>query len=123
MIRGSGTASLHSSSWCHFVFNKRFAGVTNKQEEEIIMNKPIKNATELKPIVEKAVKALYGQVMENIKILKADRFPLFREPKQGWLVHAEFNDDKFEYAIQMDIQIADGRITRSVELHRTALHQ
>jgi len=87
------------------------------------MNKPIKNATELKPIVEKAVKALYGQVMENIKILKADRFPLFREPKQGWLVHAEFNDDKFEYAIQMDIQIADGRITRSVELHRTALHQ
>jgi hypothetical protein len=97
--------------------------VTNKQEEEIIMNKPIKNATELKPIVEKAVKALYGQVMENIKILKADRFPLFREPKQGWLVHAEFNDDKFEYAIQMDIQIADGRITRSVELHRTALHQ
>jgi len=87
------------------------------------MNKPVKNATELKPIVEKAVKALYGQVMENIKILKADRFPLFREPKQGWLVHAEFNDDKYEYAIQMDIQIADGRITRSVELHRTSLHQ
>jgi hypothetical protein len=87
------------------------------------VNKPIKNATELKPIVEKAVKALYGQVMENIKILKADRFPLFREPKQGWLVHAEFNDDKYEYAIQMDIQIADGRITRSVELHRTPLHQ
>ncbi len=87
------------------------------------MNKPVKNATELKPIVEKAVKALYGQVMENIKILKADQFPLFRESKQGWLVHAEFNDDKYEYAVQIDVQMADGRITRSVELHRTLLQK
>ena len=82
------------------------------------MRKSINDVTELKPIVEKAVKALYGEPMQNIKILKADRFPLFREPKEGWLVHAEFNNDKYEYAIQMDIQIADGRITRAVELHR-----
>ena len=87
------------------------------------MGKPVKDATDLKPTIEKAVKALYGQPMENIKILKADRFPLFREPKEGWLVHAEFNDDKYEYAVQMDIQMADGRITRSVELHRTLLQQ
>jgi len=87
------------------------------------MNKPIKNATELKPIVEKAVKALYGQAMQNIKILKADQVPLFKEPKQGWLVHAEFNDDKYEYSIQMDIQMADRRITRSVELHRILLQK
>ena len=45
------------------------------------MSKPIMNATELMPIVEKAVKALYGQAMQNIKILKADRFPLYKEPK------------------------------------------
>ena len=82
------------------------------------MNKPVSNATELMPIVEKAVRALYGKAMQNIKILKADRFPLFREPKQGWLVHAEFNDDKYEYSVQMDVQMADGRITRAVELHR-----
>jgi len=87
------------------------------------MNNPVKNATELKPIVEKAVKALYGQNMQNIKILKADQFPLFKEPKQGWLVHAEFNDDRYEYAVQMDVQMADGRITRSVELHRTPLRK
>jgi len=87
------------------------------------MSKPVKNATELKPIVEKAVKALYGQTMQNVKILKADRFPLFREPKEGWLVHAEFNDDKYEYAIQVDVQMADGRITRSVELHRLPLQK
>jgi len=87
------------------------------------MNKVVKNATELMPIVEKAVKALYGQAMQNIKILKADRFPLFKEPKEGWLVHAEFNDDKYEYSVQMDVQMADGRITRSVELHRLPLQK
>ncbi len=83
------------------------------------MDNPVKDATQLRPLVEKAVKGLYGQQMQNVKVMKADRFPLFREPKLSWLVHAEFNDDKYEYAVQMDVQIADGRITRSVELHRS----
>jgi len=87
------------------------------------MDKPINNATELKPIVEKAVKALYGEAMRNIKIRKADRFPFFREPKEGWLVHVEFDDDKYEYSVQMDVQMADGRITRSVELRREPLQK
>ena len=87
------------------------------------MNKAVNNATELKPVVERAVKALYGGTMQNVKILKADQFPLFKEPKQGWLVHAEFNDDKYEYSIQMDIQMADGRVTRAVELHRVPAQQ
>jgi len=82
------------------------------------MGKPVNNATELKPVVEKAIKALYGGAMQNIKILKAERFPLFKEPKQGWLVHAEFDDDEYEYSVQMDVQMVDGRITRAVELHR-----
>lgn len=87
------------------------------------MNKPIEDATELKPRIEKTIKALYGQAMQNIKILRADQFPLFKEPKQGWLVHAEFNDDRYEYSIQMDIQLSDGRVTRSVELHRVPLQK
>ena len=48
------------------------------------MDKLVRDATQLKPIVERTVKALYGQAMQNIKILKADRFPLFKEPKEGW---------------------------------------
>ena len=87
------------------------------------MSRPVKDATELMPMVEKAVKALYGEAMQNIKILKADPFPFFKEPKQGWLVHTEFKDDKYEYAVQMDVQMTDGGITRSVELHRTPLQQ
>ena len=85
------------------------------------MSKTVRNATELMPVIERAVKALYGQAMQNTKILKAERFPLFKEPKEGWLVHVEFNDDKFDYSVQMDVQMADGRITRAVELHRTPL--
>lgn len=87
------------------------------------MDKPVNNATQLKPIVEKAIKVLYGSAMQNIKILKADRFPLFGEPKEGWMVHSEFNDDKYEYSVQMDVQMADGRITRAVELHRASLNK
>jgi hypothetical protein len=87
------------------------------------MDKPVSNATELKPIVEEAVKALYGEAMKNIKILKADRFPLFKEPKQGWLIHTEFNDDKYEYSVHLDVQMADGRVTRVLELHRAPIQK
>ena len=83
------------------------------------MPNPINNATQLKPIVIRSIKALYGQSMQNVTILKAERFPLFKEPKQGWLVHAEFNDDRFEYSVQLDVQMEDGSITRAVEMHRT----
>ncbi len=85
------------------------------------MSNTISNATKLMPIVEKAVRALYGKTVQNIRIMKAEQFPLFKEPKQGWLVHTEFDDEKYDYSVQMDVQMADGRITRSVELHRVPL--
>jgi hypothetical protein len=85
------------------------------------VDKSIDNAVELKPVVEKAVRALYNPSMQNIRIQKAEQTPLFKEPKLGWLVHTEFNDDNYEYAVQMDIQMCDGRITRSVELNRVPL--
>ncbi|MFC2069122.1 hypothetical protein ACFLTP_08990 [Chloroflexota bacterium] len=85
------------------------------------MRKPVMSATELRPIVEKAIIGLYGQAMKNIKIMKAERFPHFKEPKYSWMVHTEFNDDEFEYTVQMDVQIADARITRSVELLRASI--
>lgn len=87
------------------------------------MGKQLKDATQLMPVVKRAVKALYGEGMKDVKLLKADMFPLFREPKQGWLVHTEFSDEKFEYAVQMDINMSDGQITRSVELHRNPLKE
>ena len=82
------------------------------------MTKSIDNATMLLPVVKKAVKALYGPNMEDIRILKADQFPLFHDPKQGWLVHTDFHDSCYEYSVQLEVQMVDGRITRSLELHR-----
>ncbi|HAS05062.1 MAG TPA: hypothetical protein DCR71_04860 [Dehalococcoidia bacterium] len=87
------------------------------------MLKPIKDATQLKPVVLRAVKALYGQHTENITILKAELFPLFREPKQGWMTHVEFNDDRFVFNVQLDVQMDDGTITRVVELNRNPLQK
>ena len=82
------------------------------------MDKPVSNATELKPIVEKAVKALYGEAMQNIKILIIVEFrvnepALFRLPKQRKPIG-------FEY---LDVQMADGRVTRAVELHRAPIQK
>ena len=87
------------------------------------MSKSIKNETDLRPIVNEAVKALYGQEMQNVKILKANRLPLFKEPKQSWLVDIEFNDDRYEYTIQIDVHVADGRLTRSIEMYRSPLQK
>lgn len=85
------------------------------------MNKPLTNATQLMPVARRAVKALYGANIQGIRILKADQFPLFHQPKEGWMVHLEFNDGIYEYSVQMDIQMEDARITRTLELHRKPL--
>ena len=87
------------------------------------MNKTVSDATKLMPIVERAAKALYGRAVQNVRIMKAEQFPLFKEPKQGWLVHVEFDDEQYDYSVQLDIQMADGRITRSVEMQRMPLKQ
>jgi len=76
---------------------------------------------ELKPMVVRAVTALYGQAIRNIKIQKVDQFPLFLKIKEGWRVNVEFGDDKYQYSVQMDVQMADGRITRSIEMRREPL--
>lgn len=84
------------------------------------MSTPVKDVTELKPIVEKMVRLLYGESVDNIEIVKPNH-PLFSEPKQGWLVYVRFNGDRYEYMVQMYIHKAYGRITRSLELYRTPL--
>jgi hypothetical protein len=33
-------------------------------------------------------------------------------------VHTEFNDGRYDYSVQLEVQMADGRITRSLELNR-----
>ena len=82
------------------------------------MKKKVDTEIKVTPIVEKAVKILYGQAVHNIKILEFEQLPLFRKPKHSWLVNVDFNDDQYEYSVQMDVQMSDGQITRVHELHR-----
>jgi hypothetical protein len=82
------------------------------------MKNPVHDETQLKPIVVSAVRLFYGGRVKNIEMIKTGKFPLFRTPKQGWLVDVKFNDDVYEYHIQIDVQMADGRITRTHELYR-----
>jgi len=99
-----------------------FCGLYNcigkKDDGGTIMKNPIHDVTQLKPVATKAVQSFYGEAVKNIEMIKAEKFPLFRTPKQGWLVEMEFNDDVYEYHIQIDVQMADGRITRTHELYR-----
>ncbi len=82
------------------------------------MKNSVHDVTQLKPIVEEAVRLFYGGAVKNIEMIMTQKFPLFRTPKQGWLVDMKFNDDVNEYHVQIDVQMADGRITRTHELYR-----
>jgi hypothetical protein len=39
------------------------------------------------------------------------------------MTHVEFNDDRFVFNIQLDVQMDDGTITRVVELNRNPLQK
>ena len=82
------------------------------------MKNKVDTETKIIPIIEKAVTVLYGRATRNIRILGVEHIPLFRKPKHSWLVNVDFNDDQYEYSIQMDVQMSDGQITRVHELHR-----
>ena len=47
------------------------------------MGKPVNNATTLKPIVEKAVKALYGQAMQNVRYSKPNGSPCLKNQNKA----------------------------------------
>jgi len=84
------------------------------------MSKPIDSEAQLGPVVARAVKAFYGD-MQDVHIVKVDRLPLFHQPKEGWMVHVKFHDNTHSYSVQIDVRMADGSITRSVELGRRPL--
>lgn len=74
----------------------------------------IKDVTELKPIAEKTMKALYGEGIRNMRIRRAEQYPIFGS-KEWWYSEVEFEDDEFKYLIRMHIQMADGKVTETKE--------
>lgn len=77
----------------------------------------IEDVKDLRPIVEETVKTLYGENTQNIKIRKADQYPIFGA-LEWWKVEAEFEDDKFKYLVEVKIQMEDGKVTRHEEKER-----
>ena len=82
------------------------------------MSYPLKNTSQLQPIVRQAVVSLYGKYTKNITIHEAERIPLFKEPKEYWQVDVLFSDDENKYEVQFEIKIKDGLVTRVHITHK-----
>ena len=82
------------------------------------MSYPLKNTSQLQPIVRQAVVSLYGKTARKITIHEAEKMPLFKEPKQYWQVDVMFSDDEYKYNVQFEIKITDGLVTRVHLMHR-----
>jgi hypothetical protein len=80
---------------------------------------PINDVVDLRPVVEKAIKALYGENAENVRIRYADTYPIFGE-KTFWLVKLDFNDKNFRYDVEMHVSIEDGKIIKIEEKQRSS---
>ena len=78
----------------------------------------LNQASQLQPIVNRAVISLYGKTAKNITIHEAERIPLFNKAKQYWQVDVLFNNDEHDYEVQLEIKISDGLITRVHEMNR-----
>jgi hypothetical protein len=82
------------------------------------MSYPLNRASQLQPIVKRAVLSLYGKKARNTTIHEAQKIPLFKEPKKYWQVDVLFNDGEYTYNVQFEIDIYDGSLTRIHEMHR-----
>ena len=82
------------------------------------MGYPLENASQLQPIVRRAVVSLYGETANNITIQEAEKIPLFKKPKQSWQVNVLFNNEEHNYNVQFEIKIMDGLITKVNVIHR-----
>jgi hypothetical protein len=78
----------------------------------------LNQASQLQPIVNRAVISLYGKNAKNIIIHEAEKVPLFKKPKQYWQVDVLFNNDDYKYNVQFEIKITDGLVTKVKVVHR-----
>ena len=56
----------------------------------------VKEVEQLKPIIELAIKSIYGKSIQDIELLKATQIPIFDEEKELWRSAVEFINDIIE---------------------------
>ena len=66
---------------------------------------------------EYCAKKLYGGNISAITVERLEEYPLFKEPKEGWLVLISFKDDDGHYTLQMEFTF-DGILRKSQEIGR-----
>ena len=71
---------------------------------------------QLKPIIERSIKSIYGESIQNIELLRATQIPILDEEKELWRTAVEFNNGKTKYEVSIDIRIADGTVKRTEEI-------
>lgn len=62
-------------------------------------------------------KELYGAQIGEVTIERIEQLPLFKEPKEGWLVLTSFKDEDGHYTLQLEFTF-DGSLRRSQEVGR-----
>ncbi|MCJ2563276.1 MAG: hypothetical protein LN417_04215 [Candidatus Thermoplasmatota archaeon] len=80
----------------------------------------VKEVSDLKPIVEKAIKGNYGEDVANIKVTQATKGPMFGI-ERSWSVWAEFEDKSNKYSVNLGVEIATGLVDRFSERGRQLL--
>jgi len=78
----------------------------------------VEDVEELGPIIEDALKPVYGGNVRNIEILRANQIPFLDQKKESWRATVEFDDSKTKYQVSIDIRISDGSIKRTEEIVR-----
>jgi len=82
------------------------------------MSNPLNNESQLQPIVRRAIVSLYGRTARNITIHEAEKIPLFKKPKKYWQVDVLFSKENQDIGVQLEVDIANGLITKVHETHR-----
>ena len=75
----------------------------------------VKDVRDLKPIVEKTIKTLYGEGVKDIKMREASQYPILAEKKTFWKVVVDFVDEEYERTVELNVNISDGTVTETRE--------
>ncbi|MCG2717241.1 MAG: hypothetical protein L6408_00190 [Nanoarchaeota archaeon] len=80
----------------------------------------LEDVNDLKPIVKKTVKTLYGDDVKSIRIFKTEKYPIFGS-SLWWRVHTEFRNEENRFIIEIDIHMRDGTVIKTNEVQREDL--
>lgn len=80
------------------------------------MGEKIEDGKDFKPIIERAIKTIYGEEVEGIRIHSAKQYPLSKEEKISWHVKVTIKNNKDRYDIRLTVRITDKTVTETDQI-------